>query len=159
MRVRVFVLAVLLIVTSFLCLAPPVSAHDDGHVDQGWRQDYWYQNDDGKSYTDSYCSNRNFNVRTDRWVIANNHGKLTATDDWGYQFTIRSSEYEEWCVSDYFFVIRQGSNIYYKYSSGDLWTLLVSNSEPGISINGMNVYYHARNYYPRHLDYDRYECD
>lgn len=156
LRVRAFVLAVLLIVTSFLFLAPPASAHDDGYVDQSWWQNSWQQNNYGNGYSNSYCDDHHFTVRTSRWVIVNNYGKLTATDDWGYQFTVRSSEYDEWCVSDYFFVIRKGSNIYYKYRSGDLWTLLVSNAEPGISINGMNVYYHVRNYYPRHLDYERY---
>jgi hypothetical protein len=128
-----------------------------------YRQNNWYYDgyNSNRDYSqDNYnwernqynYQNRYFTVRTSRWVVVNNYGVLVATDDWGQQITLRSQDYDEWCVSDYFLVIRQGSNIYYKYRSSDTWKIMVNNAGPGITINGVNVYYNVQ----RNIDYNRY---
>lgn len=84
---------------------------------------------------------------TDRWIgLINGSGQLVATDDSYSSPTIRDSgEFDEWAVSSSFLFIRDGSNIYYKYRSSDSWILLVSNVEPGITVDGDNIYYKSRN--------------
>lgn len=102
---------------------------------------------------------------TDRWVgLIDGSGRLVASDGSYSSPTIRSgSDFDEWAISSSFLFVREGSDIYYKYRSSDSWMLLVSDVQPGITVDGDYIYYKARshsnsNYYYNHKSHShRYD--